>query len=195
MSGAIDFIPTVTASEDCGRGHACGFCPDEASCNLDKQRHAQDHLQHRLGKINWIIPVLANKGGVGKSTIATALAFGLQRQLHPSVLPVGQGHGVDDLLGTGDCAGGAPAHLGQDFQSFRLQCRGVLHHLEVAAAQGLVEAVDRRAQVVLLALGGPRPSTALTRAIDYVSGMTDRFALRLAVERLGWEPAALPRGV
>jgi Mrp family chromosome partitioning ATPase len=80
MSGAIDFIPTVTASEDCGRGHACGFCPDEAGCNLDKQRHAQDHLQHRLGKINWIIPVLANKGGVGKSTVSANLAVALARQ-------------------------------------------------------------------------------------------------------------------
>jgi len=31
--------------------------------------------------------------------------------------------------------------------------------------------------------------------VRYVSGMTDRFAYRLAVERLGWDPAALPRGV
>jgi len=30
-------------------------------------------------------------------------------------------------------------------------------------------------------------------AVHYVSGMTDRFALNLAVEHLGWEPAALPR--
>jgi dGTPase len=32
-------------------------------------------------------------------------------------------------------------------------------------------------------------------AVRYVSGMTDRFALRAAVERLGWDPAKLPRGV
>jgi len=30
-------------------------------------------------------------------------------------------------------------------------------------------------------------------AVRYVSGMTDRFALNLAVEHLGWEPSALPR--
>jgi len=30
-------------------------------------------------------------------------------------------------------------------------------------------------------------------AVRYVSGMTDRFALNLAVEHLGWERAALPR--
>ena len=30
-------------------------------------------------------------------------------------------------------------------------------------------------------------------AVQYVSGMTDRFALRLAVEHLGWTPESLPR--
>jgi dGTPase len=32
-------------------------------------------------------------------------------------------------------------------------------------------------------------------AVRYVSGMTDRFALRMAVEFLGWDPDKLPRGV
>ena len=32
-------------------------------------------------------------------------------------------------------------------------------------------------------------------AVRHVSGMTDRFALALAVERLGWDAADLPRGV
>jgi len=32
-------------------------------------------------------------------------------------------------------------------------------------------------------------------AVQYVSGMTDRFALNLAVEHLGWHPDRLPRGV
>ncbi|KAA0236008.1 MAG: HD domain-containing protein [Actinobacteria bacterium] len=43
----------------------------------------------------------------------------------------------------------------------------------------------------------PTPGTeAATReAVRFVSGMTDRFALRLAVERLGWDESALPRGV
>ena len=35
----------------------------------------------------------------------------------------------------------------------------------------------------------------LGAAVRYVSGMTDRFALRMAVEHLGWDPAKLPRGV
>ncbi len=37
---------------------------------------------------------------------------------------------------------------------------------------------------------------AVAAAVRYVSGMTDRFAFRLAVERLGWDPGgAAPRGV
>lgn len=32
-------------------------------------------------------------------------------------------------------------------------------------------------------------------AVRYVSGMTDRYALALGVELLGWKPEALPRGV
>ncbi|MEO7836774.1 MAG: HD domain-containing protein [Acidimicrobiales bacterium] len=32
-------------------------------------------------------------------------------------------------------------------------------------------------------------------AVHHVSGMTDRYALRMAVEVLGWDPASLPRGV
>jgi dGTPase len=43
-----------------------------------------------------------------------------------------------------------------------------------------------------LAAGGPE---AVAAAVRHVSGMTDRYALRLAVEHLGWDPAALPRGV
>lgn len=38
-------------------------------------------------------------------------------------------------------------------------------------------------------------SEAAAEAVRYVSGMTDRFALDLAVDRLGWERAALPQSV
>jgi dGTPase len=46
-------------------------------------------------------------------------------------------------------------------------------------------------------IDGLAPSTpeAVAAAVRHVSGMTDRYALRLAVEHLGWDPAALPRGV
>jgi dGTPase len=36
---------------------------------------------------------------------------------------------------------------------------------------------------------------AAALAVQYVSGMTDRFALGLGVELLGWRPDDLPRGV
>jgi dGTPase len=41
----------------------------------------------------------------------------------------------------------------------------------------------------------PGSDEAVADAVRYVSGMTDRFALDLAVELLGWDREALPRGV
>ena len=41
----------------------------------------------------------------------------------------------------------------------------------------------------------PGSPEAAAAAVQYVSGMTDRFALRLAVDRLGWSEADLPTGV
>jgi dGTPase len=38
-------------------------------------------------------------------------------------------------------------------------------------------------------------SDAVRAAVTYVAGMTDRFAFRQAVARLGWDPAKLPTGV
>ena len=41
----------------------------------------------------------------------------------------------------------------------------------------------------------PGSSAAAAAAVRYVSGMTDRYALGLGVELLGWRPEDLPRGV
>ena len=41
----------------------------------------------------------------------------------------------------------------------------------------------------------PGSEPAIAEAVRYVSGMTDRFALDLAVGKLGWDTAALPQGV
>jgi dGTPase len=42
---------------------------------------------------------------------------------------------------------------------------------------------------------GPGSKEAAAAAVHYVSGMTDRYALALGVELLGWRPDDLPRGV
>jgi dGTPase len=43
-----------------------------------------------------------------------------------------------------------------------------------------------------VAAGSP---DAIRAAVTYVAGMTDRYAFRHAVARLGWDPAKLPTGV
>ena len=78
-SGQVEYINVAEQIEDCGRGHACSFCPLEDSCKLDQANHSKVHIERRLAKLNWIIPVMANKGGVGKSTVAANLAVALAR--------------------------------------------------------------------------------------------------------------------
>ena len=69
--------PLALMPEDCGRGHACQFCPEDAQCRLDKSHHEKRQLEHRLDAVGQIIMVMANKGGVGKSTVSASLAAGL----------------------------------------------------------------------------------------------------------------------
>ena len=72
--------PLALVPEDCGRGHACQFCPEDEHCNLDKGQHEKRLIESRLADIGQIIMVMANKGGVGKSTVSANLAAGLAAQ-------------------------------------------------------------------------------------------------------------------
>ncbi|MTI79068.1 MAG: Mrp/NBP35 family ATP-binding protein [Marinobacter sp.] len=74
------FDPQTLAPKDCGRGHACQFCPQEEQCQLDKGRHEKRLIESRLADIGQIIMVMANKGGVGKSTVSANVAAGLAAQ-------------------------------------------------------------------------------------------------------------------
>jgi dGTPase len=71
----------------------------------------------------------------------------------------------------------------------------------VSLLRGLVEHfTDVPARIPDVASGEvPTPPAgspeAAARAVHYVSGMTDRYALRLGVELLGWRAEDLPRGV
>jgi dGTPase len=71
----------------------------------------------------------------------------------------------------------------------------------IALLRGLVEYfVDVPGRLPASATGmhaevraGSKEAAAV--AVRYVSGMTDRYALGLGVELLGWRPEDLPRGV
>ncbi|MCU1486747.1 MAG: dGTP triphosphohydrolase [Actinomycetia bacterium] len=62
----------------------------------------------------------------------------------------------------------------------------------IAVIQALTEHFAEHPRTPELA---PGSDVAVAEAVRYVSGMTDRFALDLAVGTLGWDTAALPRGV
>ncbi len=85
MTDHTNLLPIAgsqTAPEpgDCGRGHACSFCPENEGCRLSQADHDRHLIERRLEGIAAVVAVMANKGGVGKSTVAANLAVALARQ-------------------------------------------------------------------------------------------------------------------
>ena len=67
--------------------------------------------------------------------------------------------------------------------------RGLVDFFVDAPTRMPADATDMRADLE------PGSLEAAAVAVRYVSGMTDRYALGLGVELLGWRPEDLPRGV
>lgn len=81
-----------------------------------------------------------------------------------------------------------PASVNQAAKVIRL-LRGLVEHFADAPMR-IPEIAD--GSVMAVQAGTAQAAAA---AVHYVSGMTDRFALGLGVELLGWRPDDLPRGV
>ena len=66
-------------SEQAGKADSCTGCPNQAACASAPKGPDPDILaiEERLRNVKHKILVLSGKGGVGKSTFATQLAFAL----------------------------------------------------------------------------------------------------------------------
>ena len=105
---------TRAAAIDCGLGHACSFCKLEDHCALDKPAHNRRLIEDRLQAVGGVILVLANKGGVGKSTVAANLAASLAAQGHRTALADADIHGPN-----------AAQFFGQQGKHTRISERGI----------------------------------------------------------------------
>lgn len=68
-----------TESEQAGKAASCAGCPNQAACASAPKGVDPEiaEIEERLRSVRHKILVLSGKGGVGKSTFATQLAFAL----------------------------------------------------------------------------------------------------------------------
>jgi len=68
-----------TQAEDAGKASACAGCPNASACKSAPKGPdpAVDQIKNHLSGVQHKILVLSGKGGVGKSTFSTQLAFAL----------------------------------------------------------------------------------------------------------------------
>lgn len=64
-------------SERAGKAKSCDGCPNQKECASGSFRKESEYVQRCLGDVKKVILVLSGKGGVGKSTVATQIAWGL----------------------------------------------------------------------------------------------------------------------
>lgn len=70
-------------SENAGKASSCAGCPNQSLCasgEMKKPNPAQEGVNATFSQIKHTVLVLSGKGGVGKSTFSTQLAFGLARR-------------------------------------------------------------------------------------------------------------------
>lgn len=71
------------SSESAGKAAGCAGCPNQSACASGEGRKAnpgQAAVNETLANVGRVLLVLSGKGGVGKSTFSSQLAFGLARR-------------------------------------------------------------------------------------------------------------------
>lgn len=128
------------------------------------------------------------------SAVADVVGVRRSRQLHAFITAM-----VEPMWETGTvCMRATEAEALQAFRDFNFE-RIYLRPESVAQAERVIvllrSLVEWFTQHPVDGDVSPGSESAVSAAINHVIGMTDRYALNLAVEHLGWNPAALPMGV
>ena len=75
--------PSPSSSGDvCTYMWACAICDETETCQKDREGHSRWLVNKRMERIEHKILVMSNKGGVGKTTIASQLAYALSERGH-----------------------------------------------------------------------------------------------------------------
>lgn len=126
------------AALDCSLGHACQFCSQEDACRLDKPHHNKVLIEARLEDIDQIVVVLANKGGVGKSTVSANLAAGLAQRGFRVGIADADIHGPNQSRFFG--LAGARTRVGYEgLQTCRFEAEGISHPVRIGSLAFLLE--------------------------------------------------------